>query len=207
MAETNHNSRLEAFCDGVFAIALTLLIIDVAIPSTVKISSTTEFWLALKNISPSILAFLLSFTVIFITWVNHHACLRLANKSSSTFTYANGFLLLTVVMVPFPTSLLGQYLMTDFSAPAVMLYNTVITLQALAWISLTGAALKDKLTKSEQSTSAMRMNNKSGYGAFIVYLICTITAYWLPHVIAAVTAVLWLFWLVYGINIRNPQTE
>src|SRR5579871_7071693 len=112
MAEANPNSRLEAFCDGVCAIALTLLIINVALPSTITINNTTEFWIALKEICPSIFAFLLSFIVIFVTWVNHHSCLKLVSKSSHAFTYANGLLLLTIVLVPFPTALLGVYLPT-----------------------------------------------------------------------------------------------
>lgn len=76
MADTNPNSRLEAFCDGVFAIAITLLIIDIKIPSTVRINNTADFWLALKNITPSILAFLLSFGTILIVWFNHHVFLN-----------------------------------------------------------------------------------------------------------------------------------
>src|ERR1700690_2513065 len=124
MSEANSNSRLEAFCDGVFAIALTLLIIDIKIPSTQRISSTHDLWLALQDILPSILAFILSFTIILITWVNHHAYLKLVHKSSPTFIYANGFLLLTVVILPFPTSLLGDYILTDHAAPAVILYNS-----------------------------------------------------------------------------------
>ncbi len=51
MAEPNPNSRLETFCDGVFAIALTLLIIDIKLPSTKEINNTAEFWLALKHIT------------------------------------------------------------------------------------------------------------------------------------------------------------
>ena len=73
MEEKNSNARLEAFCDGVFAIALTLLIIDIKIPSTQNIKTTDEFWLALKHLTPSVFAFLLSFITILITWVNHHA--------------------------------------------------------------------------------------------------------------------------------------
>ena len=117
MAEANPNSRLEAFCDGVFAIALTLLIIDIKIPSTEKINTTSDFWLALKHIAPSVLAFVLSFIIILITWVNHHASLKLVNKSSPSFIYANGFMLLTVVFIPFPTSLMGEYILTDHAAP------------------------------------------------------------------------------------------
>src|SRR5258705_2910552 len=99
MAETNPNSRLEAFCDGVFAIALTLLVIDIKIPSTIAINNTADFWLALRHVAPSIFAFVLSFIIILITWVNHHNTLKLVNKSSPSFIYANGFLLLTVVFV------------------------------------------------------------------------------------------------------------
>jgi uncharacterized membrane protein len=202
MAESERNARLEGFCDGVFAIALTLLIIDVAIPATVKINSTTEFWLALRNVAPSILVFALSFVVIFITWVNHHNNLKLVNKSSPAFVYANGFLILTVVFVPFPTSLLGEYLLTDYSSPAVVLYDTTIAAQALAWILLTGAALKYKLTRNDKSTLAMREANRNGYFALAGYSLCAIVAIWFPQTIAVVTALSWVFWLIYGINIK-----
>src|SRR6266516_5117248 len=168
MAE-NHNSRLGAFCDGVFAIALTLLIIDIKIPSTEKINNTVDFWLALKHITPSILAFVLSFTIILITWVNHHSALKLTNKSSASFIYANGFLLLTVVFIPFPTSLMGEYILTDHAAPAIILYNSTLALQAVGWILLTGSALKDQLGKNEKSISAIRENGKFGYFAFALY--------------------------------------
>src|SRR5689334_16469364 len=91
MAETTSTSRLEAFCDGVFAIAITLLIIDIRIPSSEKIDSNADFLRALKHIAPSIFAFVLSFMIILITWVNHHNALRLGNKISPMFIYANGF--------------------------------------------------------------------------------------------------------------------
>src|SRR5215469_3985565 len=81
VTKSNPNARLECFCDGVFAIALTLLIIDVKLPP-VAIGSNAEFWLALRNIAPTIMAFTLSFIVIFITWVNHHSTMLLVNRSS-----------------------------------------------------------------------------------------------------------------------------
>src|SRR5258708_28579722 len=118
MAEANANSRLEAFSDGVFAIAITLLIIDVKLP-TESFASTAELWRALRHLTPIVFAFVLSFGVILITWVNHHATLELVNRSSASFIYANGFLLLTVAFVPFPTGLLGAFLLTEHAAPAV----------------------------------------------------------------------------------------
>lgn len=117
MMETNANARLEAFCDGVFAIALTLLIIDIGLPSMDTIRSTPELWRALLGLGPSVFAFVLSFAIVLITWVNHHGTLKLVSRSSAPFLYANGFLLLTVVFIPFPTSLLGPFLWTDHAAP------------------------------------------------------------------------------------------
>jgi uncharacterized membrane protein len=73
MVEANPNARLEAFCDAVFAIALTLLIIDVRLPEMESITGAEELWRALRHVAPAALAFLLSFAVIFITWVNHHS--------------------------------------------------------------------------------------------------------------------------------------
>ena len=147
MADTHPNTRLEAFCDGVFAIALTLLIIEIRIPSSDVIGTSREMWLALRHLGPSIVAFLVSFTIIFITWVNHHAAFRLVNKSSASFMFANGFLLLTVVSMPFPTALVGEYLLTDHAAPAVVIYNSLTAVQAVAWILVSGAALRNQLTK------------------------------------------------------------
>src|SRR5258706_10379621 len=97
MPESHPNSRLEAFCDGVFAIALTLLVLDIKIPATEHIASTNDLWYALGAIAPSVFTFILSFIVILISWVNHHATLKLVSKSSPLFIYANGLLLLTIV--------------------------------------------------------------------------------------------------------------
>lgn len=205
MSETNPNSRLEAFCDGVFAIALTLLIIDIKIPSTEKINTTADLWLALKHIIPSVLAFILSFTIILITWVNHHNALKLGNKSSPSFIYANGFLLLTVVVMPFPTSLLGEYILTDHAAPAVILYESTMALQALGWILIVNSALKNHLGKSAKATLQIRKNGQFGYFAFVLYTLCAIIAIWFPLAIAIITTISWIFWLINGINIKHEE--
>ena len=134
-----------------------------------KLIPTADFWLALKHIAPSILTFILSFTIILITWVNHHNSLKLVNKSSTTFIYANGFLLLSVVFLPFPTSLVGEYILTDHAAPAIILYNAVIVIQSFGWVLLCDTALKNHLTRNEKSTMQMEVNRKSGYYSAAVY--------------------------------------
>lgn len=203
MAEASSNARLEAFCDGVFAIALTLLIIDIKIPSSVEINTTSDLWLALKHMAPAIFAFMLSFIIILITWVNHHGVLKLVNKSSGSFIYANGFLLMTVVFLPFPTALMGEYLLTDHAAPAVFLYNAVLVFQGIAWIVLTAVVLKDQLAKNEIATAHIQLNRRNAYYAFMVYSLLAIMALWFPLTIAIVSTLTWIFWLIFGISIKH----
>ena len=203
MTVAHPNTRLEALCDGVFAIALTLLILDVRLPATESIASTAEVWRALSHLAPSIFGFVLSFGVILITWVNHHATLKLVNGSSASFIYANGFLLLTVVSLPFPTGLLGAFLWTDHAAPAVLLYNAVLAIQAIGWVLVSGVALKIPLTRDERSTAMMRVSNRNGYVAFAFYGLLAVTALWFPLASAIVTAVSWAFWLALGIRMNR----
>ncbi len=200
MADTHSNTRLEVFCDGVFAIALTLLILDIKIPASEGIGTTRELWLALRHLGPSIVAFVLSFAIILITWVNHHSFFRLVNKSSGLFVYANGFLLLTVVFMPFPTGLVGEYLLTDHAAPAVVVYNSVTAVQALAWILVSGAALRNRLTKDEKSAALVRHSRRNGYFALVVYSLLALIAFWFPLSIAILTTMLWAYWLTFSLR-------
>jgi uncharacterized membrane protein len=207
MAKANANSRLEAFSDGVFAIAMTLLIIDVKLPSAASFASTAELWRALKHLTPSVFAFALSFGIILITWVNHHATLELINRSSASFIYANGILLLTVVFLPFPTGLLGAFLLTDHAAPAVVLYNATLAAQAIGWILLTSAALNGRLTVDARATSTLRESRRNGYAGFALYSIFSITALWFPIAIAVAATLSWIFWLALGIRWTNRVSD
>lgn len=205
MAETNPNARLETFCDGVFAIALTLLIIDIRIPATAVIHNTSDFWRALEKISPSILAFILSFVVIFITWVNHHNALKLASKSSPAFIYANGLLLISVVFIPFPTSLIGEYILTNHAAPAVILYNFTLILQALSWVLICTSGLRGNLARDERAIQEIRKNRMYGYYSILGYSILAILSIWFPVPVVITTLLLWILWLVNGIKIKHSE--
>jgi len=207
MSEHNNNTRLETFCDGVFAIAMTLLIIDIRIPATKPITDSNVFWLALKEIIPSMLAFILSFIVILITWVNHHNTLKTLNRSSPAFIYANGLMLLTTVFIPFPTSLIGEHIFTNHAAPAVVIYDATLALQALSWILLSGAALKDQLTKDQKAKATINSVHKFGWFAFSLYSVFSIASFWFPLTVAIITGLSWIFWLIYGISFKQEEVN
>ena len=197
----NPNARLEAFCDGVFAIALTLLIIDVRIPATTAIATTPDLWRALQHLLPSVFAFVLSFGIILITWVNHHEMLKLVDKSSAPFIYANGCLLLGVVFVPFPTALLGENLLTSHAAPAVVLYSATGALMAVGWALMGWTAFTpEPLARSAHAATLLRLGARKAYFAFAFYAVCSIVAVWQPLAIAVIITAVWAYWVIYGMR-------
>lgn len=203
MAETNPNARLEAFCDGVFAIALTLLIIEIKLPATDVLNDSGDVWKALGHIVPAIFAFVLSFVIILITWVNHHGMLKQINKSSAAFMYANGLLLLSVVFLPFPTALMGEHLLTNHAAPSVVLFNAVTVIQALGWVLLTTAAIRGGLARDEASLAVLRGGRRNGYGALAGYAFFAVLALWFPVAVAIIITLVWGLWLVFSLRMRH----
>ena len=184
-----------------FAIALTLLIIDVKIPVETAIGTSADLWHALGHLLPSVFAFVLSFGIIFINWVNHHEAMKLIDKSSHPFIYANGFLMLGVVFVPFPTALLGENLMTGHASPAVVLYSAAGAMMGGGWALTAWTALKPlPLTRNERANARVRGALRNSYFAIAFYTACAIVAVWLPVAIAVVISVMWIYWVIYGIR-------
>src|SRR5215813_3568997 len=102
MAVSSETSRIEAFSDGVFAIAITLLVLDLKVPPDPSgIHRLAEL---LLSEWPAYLAFLTSFATILIMWINHHRIFTLVGRSDDRLLFYNGLLLLGVTVVPFPTS-------------------------------------------------------------------------------------------------------
>jgi len=108
-------SRLEAFSDGVFAIAATLLVLELRVPA-----DTTDLSGALLHLWPAYAAYLVSFLTIGIIWVNHHTLLEHCRRVDRRFLYLNLLLLVAVGIVPFPTSLVDRYIVSESGATAAL---------------------------------------------------------------------------------------
>jgi uncharacterized membrane protein len=137
----------------------------------------------------------LSFGIILITWVNHHELMKVVERSSMPFIYANGLLLLACVIIPFPTGLLGNSLLTDHAAPAVVLYSATHAMQALGWTALSRTSIP--LLRDAGSVAIVRGAERGSYFAMTFYRLCAILAAWLPHVSAALITVAWVVWVVF----------
>jgi uncharacterized membrane protein len=124
--------RVEAFSDGVFAIAITLLVLTIPQPHDYRhlVESLADLW-------PNLAAYAVSFGVIGIMWLNHHSILGLFARLDRPLVYLNLFLLLTVVFIPYPTGVLGEALGRDEGArAAAVFYSLVMTVNAVAWAAL-----------------------------------------------------------------------
>ncbi len=105
-SEESGTGRLEAFSDGVFAIAITLLVLDLKVPD-LNGASPAALGAALLKQWPNYLTLFISFATILIMWVYHHRLFQTARKADTLLLFSNGFLLLLVTVVPFPTALVA----------------------------------------------------------------------------------------------------
>ena len=203
MPEKTANTRLEIFCDAVFAIALTLLILELKTPSAETIHNSDDLWHSIKDLLPSVFAFLLSFAIIATQWVNHHEAMKCVNKSTPRFIYANVFMMLTIVMIPFTTSLLAEFGFTEAASPAVVLYTFVILLCNVGWNLITQTAFKQKLlVKNADAEASMKRLSRNVRFAFILYLLCTVLAFWFPTLIFIVITLSWVYWFILSFKYK-----
>jgi uncharacterized membrane protein len=114
--------RLEAFSDGVFGIALTLLVLEFHIPDPNASITNGALFGELRALWPSLIAFSISFAVVLIMWINHHELIRLVRKVDYPLLYTNGGVLLTVTFVPFPTNVLARHLGTQAANASAAFY-------------------------------------------------------------------------------------
>jgi uncharacterized membrane protein len=192
---TESTTRVEAFSDGVFAIAITLLILEISIPHSGPHGADSTLWVALAARWPSYLAFVMSFFVILITWVNHHELMRLVRAVDYPFLFANGFVLLMVTFVPFPTAVLAQHLATPEAAAAVAFYCATFVIISLSWVWLFHTIHHRGLLHADVDAATVARIRRAYAAGPIVYSISTLVAFFQPVLGLALNTSLWLLWI------------
>ncbi len=129
------SGRLEAFSDGVFAIAITLLVLDLIVPG---MDEAHEIGLgaALAAEWPSYFAYLVSFLVVGVIWINHHTMFTLVRGVDRRVLFVNLLLLLMISVIPFPTRLLAEYLLDPDASVAAAVYSATMFVMGIAFSSL-----------------------------------------------------------------------
>lgn len=186
-------TRLETFADGVFAIAATLLIIDVGLPEDVHDSIGQ----ALLDIWPQYLAYAISFATIGIIWVNHHVVLAQVGHVDRPFLFLNLGLLLVVAFIPFPTRVLAEFVRTDDGEAAALLYGATMLAMSATFLSVwLYASTRRRLIRADADPSAISGITRSFLPGLPMYAAATLVAFVSPEASAALFGLLALFYVV-----------
>ena len=206
-AVEKETGRIESFSDGVFAVAITLLVFDLQVPHLpAGAISVTALGTALFKQWPAYLTFITSFATILIMWASQHGIIKLVSKSDTPLLFATGLLLILVTMVPFPTSLVAQYLTTPAAALACAVYAGVFVVINVAYNLLWWAASRHRrLLHAGVTPVQVKRRTRNILFGFPVYLLATLLAFWNPYVSLGMCSCLWIFW-AFTFYERSPSS-
>jgi uncharacterized membrane protein len=183
--------RLETFSDGVFAIAATLLILDVHVTGSPLSHRLLDIW-------PSYSAYAISFVTIGIIWVNHHTVFTQIGQVDRTFLLINVVFLMLVAFIPFPTSLIAQHLRSGADAQAAALvYGITLTTTAVLYNGLWFyASLGRRLLRPDADPAVVSGISRSYLPGPWIYLGATVVAFASPIASVALFALIAVFYVV-----------
>jgi uncharacterized membrane protein len=140
-------SRFESFSDGVFAIAITLLVLNFGIPDLPRTASNSEIVRRLLALWPDFLGYVTSFIVIGVLWINHHALFHFLRRVDRYSLVINLLLLMCVAFIPFPTALIARY---GGVVPVVILFGLTMALTGILFSALWFYAVQGYLNNDMQ---------------------------------------------------------
>ena len=190
--------RLEAFSDGVFAIAITLLVLELKVPHATEGGEISASKLAgnLLRQWPSYIALVTSFFTVLIMWVHHHLLFKLVRKTDATLLFTNGFLLLLVSVVPFPTAVLAEYLATPAAPAACEFYAGLFVLIGIAFYLLMRAAFRESIVDRQAPPERIRRLHRNYRLGAPLYALAAVAAPFSPMLALGICTARWVFWAI-----------
>jgi uncharacterized membrane protein len=175
--------RMEAFSDGVLAIIITIMVLELAVPHEPDLA-------ALLPLAPIFLSYLLSFVFLGIYWNNHHHLLQATKNVDGRVLWANLHLLFWLSLIPFVTGWMGE---NRFAARPVALYGVVLLFAALAYFLLTRALLTIHAPDSVLAIALGRdFKGKVSLALYALAIVLSFIASWLALVLYILVAIIWL---------------
>ena len=164
--------RLEAFSDGIFAVALTLLVLDLHVPDIANHSSFSQYVKAVIPLFPNVISFILSFATIAVHWVSHHYLFRRLKGTPLGLVWLNNFFLLWICFMPFPTAMIGEHPTDEFP---ILLYGVNQLLAALTFLSFRSYVKSRKLFIN--NAAEKEMGPRHSLPAIIIFTLSILLAF------------------------------
>jgi TMEM175 potassium channel family protein len=187
-------SRLESFSDGVIAVAITLLVLNLIVPNPAK---TPRLGHKLLEMWPSYVAYAISFVTIGIIWINHHAMIGRLRQPDHAILALNMLLLLWIGLLPFATNLMATYLRESHGESlAAALYAGGLLVMSLTFATLNRHILfaKSHLLASHISEERRRQIVSRGLTGLIPYALATALAFVSPYITLAICGAVAIFY-------------
>src|SRR2546425_12858563 len=180
--ENKETGRLEAFSDGVFAVAITLLVLNIRIPGIDlppgQLPGDIDLWHALRDEWPMLAAYVTSFATIGIMWLNHHSLFTHIKRINTVLVLLNLLLLLFIVFVPVPTALLAEYVELPDQHAAAIVYSGTFVLTACCFHLLRRKAFyHNRLIGKDVDSRAIQAISRQYLFGPLVYLIAFALAF------------------------------
>jgi uncharacterized membrane protein len=192
---TKETGRMEAFSDGVIAIAITLLVLDIKVPR--ELPESASLLSALLGQWPSYFAFATSFATIGIMWINHHRIFSQIKRSDQVLLVLNGLLLMCITFVPFPTALLAEYLGEPDQRTAALVYSGTFVVTAIIYNLLWRyASHNNRLLDQRSNPAEVRgISRQYAFGP-LFYLAAFVLAFWSALASLALNLLLAVFFAI-----------
>lgn len=189
-------SRLEAFSDGVFAIIITIMVLEIKVPHEIGLS-------AIFRLYPVFLSYLLSFVFISIYWGNHHHLLHTLHSVNSKVIWSNMHLLFWLSLIPFSTGWMGE---NHFEKYPVMLYGINLLLCAIAYYLLQKTIMSYHIHKSPLG-EALKKQEKKGILSLLLYISSVPAALLHPAISEIIFVTVAILWVIPDKNIEKSLEE
>ena len=184
-------NRLEAFSDGVLAIILTIMVLELKVPHGVELKDILPLW-------GIFLSYILSFIFVIIYWNNHHHLFQAVKQINGKVMWANANLLFWLSLLPFVSGFMGE---NHFAPLPVLLYAIVTFMAGLAYNILTSSLVKIH-DKDSVINKADKESNK-GQISMILYFLAVCVAYFFPLISCGIFVIVAIMWFIPSRKIEN----
>jgi uncharacterized membrane protein len=193
-----HKGRMEALTDGVVAVILTLMVLELKIPHSVGLD-------ALRPLAPLFLIYVLSFVNVGIYWNNHHHMLHVVQRINGASLWANMLLLFWLSLIPFGIGWMDQ---SDFASLPTAAYGVVLTLAAISYTLLQRNLMSANGCEASELAAAMGGGtDRKGLISLAVYLVAIALAFVEPWISIALYTAIALAWLIPDRRIESRLRE
>jgi len=189
-------TRLETFSDGVLAIIITIMVLEIKVPHEATMA-------ALLKLGPIFMSYLLSFSFLCIYWGNHHHLFHTVQHVNSKIIWSNIHLLFWLSLVPFTTGWMGE---NHFQELPVAVYGINLLLCAIAYYTLQKTIMAHH-TFPEKLAAAMKKQEKKGMASLLLYIVSVVAAFVNPLISEVLFAVVAIMWIIPDKNIERALRE